>query len=301
MRYQRLGPSGPLVSVLGLGASHFGRVCDLEQTRAVVHAALDSGVTFIDTAEAYAGSEDLLGRVLDNRRRDVVLSSKFGHPWSHPEGRGGGREVIRKSIEGTLKRLRTDYLDVYVMHVEDPETPIEETLEALDELVRSGLVRFVGTSNFAAWRVVEAAWTARTRQLTPFVCVQHRYSLLEREVERDVVPVCERYDLGLVAAVPLASGLLSGRYRRGEPIPPDSRAARAQSSPTDATFDRLEHLQDLAQQFGITLLELAIGGLAAHPCVGTVITGATRPEQIRANARAAEWQPRPQELELLRS
>src|SRR5438094_730510 len=205
MRYRQLGSFGPMVSVVGLGASHFGRVCDLGQSRAVVDAALDAGITFIDTAEAYAGSEDLLGQVLRGRRKDVVVSSKFGHPWTHPHRRRGTRQVVRASIEGTLRRLQTDYLDVYLMHSDDPETPLEETLDALHELVQRGSVRFVGASNFPAWKIVDAHWIAQTERLSPFVCVQHPYNLLDRAIERDVVPVCMRYGIGLVPAAPLAS------------------------------------------------------------------------------------------------
>jgi aryl-alcohol dehydrogenase-like predicted oxidoreductase len=291
MRYRQLGSFGPTVSVVGLGASHFGRVCNLEQTRAVVDAALDVGITFIDTAEAYAGSEELLGQVLRGRRQDVIVSSKFGHPWTHPRGRRGTRQVVRASIEGTLRRLQTDYLDVYLMHSDDPATPLEETLEALHELVQRGCIRFIGASNFPAWKIVDAHWIARTEQLSPFVCVQHPYNLLDREIERDIVPVCTRYGVGLVPAVPLASGLLSGRYRRGEPVPPGTRVAARQPALSRELFDRLEKLECFASARGISLLELAIGGLAAQPCVGPVITGATTPDQIRANARAADWAP----------
>ncbi len=298
MRYRQLGSFGPTVSVLGLGASHFGRVCDLEQTRAIVHAALDAGITFIDTAEAYAGSEDLLGQVLQERRQDVIVSSKFGHPWTHPPGKRGSREVVRASIEGTLRRLRTDYLDLYLMHFDDPDAPLEETLEALHELVQRGCVRFVGASNFPAWKIVDAHWIARTQQLTPFVCVQYPYNLLDRQIERDVVPVCTHYGLGLVAAVPLASGLLSGRYRRGEPVSPGTRLA-TRPPLSETVFDQVDKLRGFARERDVSLLELAIGGLAALPSVGPVITGATTPEQIRANARAADWAPSAADLAAL--
>jgi aryl-alcohol dehydrogenase-like predicted oxidoreductase len=296
VHYRRLGSSGPLVSTLGLGASQFGRVCDLEQTRRVVDAALEVGITFVDTAEAYAGSEELLGKVLKGRRHHVTLSSKFGHPWTNPEGHSGSRRVVYQSIEGTLRRLHTDFLDVYVIHVRDPETPIAETLDALHDLVQKGAIRYLGVSNFAAQEVVQVQEIADLHQLTPLLCVQNQYNLLERDIERDVVGVCKRYGLGIVPAVPLASGLLTGRYKRGEPPPPGSRLASRQSPVSDETYDRLDQLTRFATERGISLLQLAIGGLAAQPCVGPVITGATTPEQIKSNAAAAEWVPSADDL-----
>ena len=287
------------MSTLGLGASQFGRVCDLEQTRRVVDAALEVGITFVDTAEAYAGSEELLGEVLKGRRHHVTLSSKFGHPWTHPEGRWGSRRVVYQSIEGTLRRLQTDFLDVYVIHVRDPDTPIEETLSALHDLVQKGTIRYIGASNFAAREILEVQRTASLRQLTPLLCVQNRYNLLDRDIERDVVRICKRYGLGIVPAVPLASGLLTGKYTRGEPPPPGSRLASRQVPVSDETYDRLDQLTWFANERGISLLQLAIGGLAAQPCVGPVITGATTPEQIKSNAEAAEWVPSADDLAAL--
>jgi aryl-alcohol dehydrogenase-like predicted oxidoreductase len=287
------------VSSLGLGASLFGRVCDLEQTRRVVDAAIDAGITFVDTAEAYAGSEELLGEVLKGRRHQVTLSSKFGHPWTNPEGRWGSRRVVYKSIEGTLRRLQTDFLDVYVIHVRDPDTPFEETLSALHDLVLQGSIRHIGASNFTAQEILQVQRTASLRELTPLLCVQHRYNLLDRDIEGDVVRTCKRYGLGIVPATPLASGLLTGKYRRGEPPPPGSRLASRRVPVSDETYDRLDRLTWFANERGISLLQLAIGGLAAQPCVGPVITGATTPEQIRSNAEAAEWAPSADDLAAL--
>jgi aryl-alcohol dehydrogenase-like predicted oxidoreductase len=297
MRYRNLGANGPQVSVVGLGASHFGRICDLQRTQQVVDAALDSGINFIDTAEAYAGSEELLGQVLNTRRQNVVVSSKFGHAWSNPEGGRGTRRVVRASIEGTLRRLQTDYLDLYMMHFPDADTPIDETLQALHELVQEGRVRFVGLSNFAAWEVVEAQFTARP--FSQFICVQHPYNLLDRTVERDVVAVCKRYRICLVPAVPLAAGLLTGKYHRGDQPQPGTTLAAKQKRISNKTFDVLEKLECFAHEHAISLLELAIGWLAAQPCIGPVITGATAPEQIRANANACDWQPSSDDLAAL--
>lgn len=296
MRYQRIGTRGPSASVVGLGASHFGRVCDRQQSRAVVDAALDAGINFIDTAEAYPGSEELLGYALQGRRQHVLVASKFGHPANHPTGRRATRQVIQASIEGTLRRLQTDYLDLYLMHMPDPRTPIAETLAGLDELVRSGLVRFVGASNLDAAQIAEAQSVAHALPMRQMVCVQNRYNLLDRDVERDVIPVCQSQGLGLVPHTPLASGLLTGRLRRGDPLIPGTRLADKHTTISDETFDAVERFECFAQQRGISMVSLAVGWLAAQPCVGPVITGATTPEQIRANAAAGEWIPSPDDV-----
>jgi aryl-alcohol dehydrogenase-like predicted oxidoreductase len=296
-----MGADGPTVSVLGLGGSLFGRVCDVRQTCAIVHAALEAGVTFVDTAEAYPGSEEVLGHALKGRRERVVLLSKFGHPSTHPDGGNGKPEVVRSSIEGSLRRLQTDHLDLYLMHFPDPETPIDETLEALHQEVQRGTVRYAGVSNFAAWQVVEAEWVARTGALSRLTCVEERYNLLERDAEREITPMCQRYGLAIIPYMPLARGLLTGRYRRGDTPTPRARLGGSRSALDDAAFDRVEVLQAFAAERGISLLELAIGGLAAQPCVGPVITGATTPEQIVANAAAADWVPTPDDLQQLRS
>jgi aryl-alcohol dehydrogenase-like predicted oxidoreductase len=299
VRYRQLGAHGPTVSVLGLGGSLFGRACDPRQTSAVVDAALDAGVTFVDTAEDYPGSEDALGHALKGRRERVVLLSKFGHPQSHPHGGNGRAEVVRASLEGALRRLQTDHLDLYLLHFPDSGTPIEETLGALDREIARGTIRFAGVSNFAAWQVVEAQWTAKCVGLSPLVCVEERYNLLERNVEREITPMCQRYGLSIVPYRPLAGGLLTGRYHRGDTPKPGSRLGSTRRAMADGTFDRVEALQAFSAERGLSLLQVAIGGLAGLPCVGPVITGATTPEQIAANAEASDWVPSADELEQL--
>jgi aryl-alcohol dehydrogenase-like predicted oxidoreductase len=299
MRYQQMGAHGPRVSVVGLGGSLFGRVCDRRETCAIVDAALDAGITFVDTAEAYPGSEEALGYALEGRRERVVLLSKFGHPATHPDGGNGRRDVVRTSIEGSLRRLQTDHLDFYLMHFPDPETPIDETLEALHDEVERGTVRYAGVSNFAAWEVVEAQWVARSAGLSQLACVEERYNLLERDVEREITPMCRRYGLAIIPYMPLARGLLTGRYRRGDTPQPRSRLGNSTRAMRDDAFDRVEALEAFAAARGISLLQVAIGGLAAQPCVGPVITGATTPQQIVANAVASDWAPTAADLEQL--
>jgi aryl-alcohol dehydrogenase-like predicted oxidoreductase len=307
MRYRRLGDSGLTVSVVGLGCNNFGNRLDLDGTREVVHAALDGGVTLFDTADVYGdrgGSESLLGQVLEGRRDQVVLATKFGADMQGANGPDwgarGSRRYIRTAVERSLRRLRTDWIDLYQLHSPDKATPVAETLDALDELVREGKVRYVGCSNFAAWQLVEAEWTARTRGTARFVSAQNHYSLLERGVEKDLVPVCERYGVGVLPYFPLANGLLTGKYRKGAPPPPDSRIAqRKQQLLTDEALDRVEALTEYAQERGLTILDVAIGGLAAQPTVGSVIAGATKPEQVRANVEAASWKPTAEDLAAL--
>lgn len=305
MRFRQLGRSGPTVSVVGLGCTNFGKRTDLEQTRAVVHAALDAGVTLFDTADIYGGqgaSEELLGRVLGGRWDGVVLATKFGADMggavAPPEVPRGSRRYVRAAVEGSLRRLRAEHIDLYQLHEPDPRTPIEETLAALDDLVRAGTVRYVGSSNLAGWQLVDADWTARTTGTTAFVSAQNEYSLLRRGIEADLVPALEHYGIGLLPYFPLASGLLTGKYKRGVPAPEGSRiqAWGRESALTDAAFDILEQLEDFAAQRSITLLDVAIGGLAAQPAVSSVIAGATSPEQVEANVRAGQWQPTADDL-----
>ncbi len=296
-----MGAGGPTVSVLGLGGSLFGRVCDQQQTCAIVDAALDAGVTFVDTAQDYPGSEEALGYALRGRRERVVLLSKFGHPQSHPGGGNGRAAVVSTSLEGSLRRLQTDHLDFYLMHFPDPETPIEETLGALQREIERGTIRFAGVSNFAAWQVVDAQWTARWNNLSQLACVEERYNLLERDVEREITPMCQRYGLSIIPYMPLARGLLTGRYRRGDTPKSGSRLGSTRRAMTDGTFERVEALQAFAAERGISVLQLAIGGLAAQPCVGPIITGATAPAQIAANAEAANWVPSADELQQLKT
>jgi aryl-alcohol dehydrogenase-like predicted oxidoreductase len=296
MDTRRFGDSDIEVSVVGLGCNQFGRKLDLEGTRAVVDAALDAGINHLDTADIYGGagrSEELLGEVLKGRRDQVVLATKFGMDMGDGETRRGRADYVRKSIEGSLRRLQTDVVDIYWLHHPDPATPIAETLGALDELVKAGMVRAIGCSQFSAAQIEEADRAARDDGLTRFVALQNEYSLLEREIEDDVVPVCERLGIGIVPFFPLARGLLTGKYRRGEQAPADSRLSGQKSVATDEQFDVIEKLEAFASSHGVSMLDVAIGGLAAQPQVVSVIAGATKPEQVRANAAAGQWKPSP--------
>jgi aryl-alcohol dehydrogenase-like predicted oxidoreductase len=304
MGYRRLGDSGLVVSVVGLGCNNFGRRIDLERTRAVVDAAIDVGVTLFDTSDSYGESETFLGEVLQGRRDDVVLATKFGSDlrgrlgadW----GARGSRRYIRRAVESSLRRLRTDWIDLYQLHFPDPVTPLEETLAALHELVVEGKVRYLGSSNLAAWQIVDADWIARSRGTTRFTSAQNHYSLLERGVETELVPACSARGIGLLPYFPLADGLLTGKYRRGEPPPPGTRLAARPERLEEAAFDTIEALERYAVDRGRSLLDVAVGGLAAQPAVASVIAGATRPEQVRANAAAGTWEPGPDDLRQLR-
>jgi aryl-alcohol dehydrogenase-like predicted oxidoreductase len=288
-----LGDSGLEVSIIGLGCNNFGRRVDLDGTRAVVDAALEEGVTFFDTADIYGStqSEEFLGQVLEGRRDQVVLATKFGMDLGDGPGPRGARDYIRYAVEGSLRRLRTDVIDVYWYHRPDGVTPIAETLEALDELVRDGTVRAIGASNFSVEQVEEAETTARERGLAHFVAIQNEYSLLVRDAERDVLPTCERLGLGFVPYFPLASGLLTGKYRRDQAGPDGARLTSRDQIASDEQFEALAVLERYAEERGISLLELAFGGLLVQPAVSSVIAGATKPEQVRSNAAAARWTP----------
>ncbi len=299
--------SGLKVSAVGLGCNNFGRRVDLEGTRAVVDAALDAGVNFLDTADIYGeqgGSETLLGEVLQGRRDQIVLATKFGMdmgdkgPSVRPRG---SRAYIREAVEGSLRRLKTDVIDLYQYHRPDGETPIEETLGALDELVNEGKARYIGCSNFSAAELEEAEAAARENGFARFVSLQNEYSLLKREIEGDVVPKCEQLGVGVLPYFPLASGLLTGKYRRGEDAPEGTRLHGRPEVADDATFDVLEAAEEFARARGLTLLDVAIAGLAAQPAVASVIAGATKPEQVRSNAAALRWEPSAADLEELDS
>lgn len=287
---------GPLeVSLVGLGCNNFGRRVDDAGTHAVVDAALDAGVTFFDTADVYGGgqSETFLGQALAGRRQEVVLATKFGGGGG---GRGkGSREQIRLALEASLRRLRTDYVDLYQHHQEDPDTPLAETIAALDELGHEGKIRAYGTSNYSAARIEQAASLARGA----YVSEQSEYSWLAREAERELLPTCEQLGLGFIPYFPLASGLLTGKYRRGRPAPEGTRLHGREIA--DEQYDRVEALEAFAAERGLSLLEVAIGALAAQPPVVSVIAGATKPEQVRANAAAGAWEPTPSELAALRA
>jgi aryl-alcohol dehydrogenase-like predicted oxidoreductase len=299
MRYRPLGNSGLAVSVAGLGCNNFGRRLDVDATRAVVDAAMDAGITLLDTAESYGGagrSEEILGEVLAGRRDQVVLATKFGHRgvdmgYGAAAGAKGGRGYIMRAIEQSLRRLRTDYIDLYQLHTPDPATPIEETLAALSDLVAQGKVRYIGHSNFSGWQLAEAASAAREFRTTAFISAQNHWSWLERGTEAEVVPAALHYGLGVLPYFPLANGLLTGKVRRGQAPPAGSRLAGRPEYITDSKLDQVEALTAWAQQRGATILEVAIGGLAAQPGCSSVIAGATSPEQVKANAEASNWIP----------
>jgi aryl-alcohol dehydrogenase-like predicted oxidoreductase len=309
--HRHLGASGLVVSTIGVGCNNFGRRIDDERATRVVHAALDLGINLFDTSDSYGdparNSEEVLGAALGDRRDEAVIATKFGsdlrgyHGSDH--GARGARRYIVRAVESSLRRLGTDRIDLYQLHVPDPTTPVEETLAALDDLVRAGKVLYLGNSNFAAWQVADAAWIAKTAGLTPFISAQNRYSLLERGAERELAPACLKFGLGLLPFFPLESGLLSGKYRRGQAPPEGSRMARPEFASwwARAPWDRIEALERYARERGLALLDLAVGGLLAEPAVTSVIAGATTVDQVRRNAEAAAWQPTGDDLRVLRS
>ena len=303
LRTKTLGKSDLKVSVLGIGGNSFGappggmrapggtfagrRVLDLEGSRAVINAAFDAGVTFYDTAEAYAngGSETYLGEVLKDRRKQVVFATKWG---GAARGPAGQRAVVRDAVEGSLRRLQTDYIDLFQMHAPDPATPIVETLQALAELKKEGKIRHYGASNYTVAMIEEADKAAKSAGVPGFISVQNQYSLLENEAEKDVLPLCAKLNIGFIPYYPLASGLLTGKYRRNQPAPAGTRLAN--KAIDAATYDKIETLEAFAKARGHTLLDLAIAGLAAQPQIATVIAGATQADQVRENAVSAAWQ-----------
>lgn len=300
MDFRRVGHSGLVVSVVGLGTNNLGMKLDMDGSREVVHAALDEGITLFDTADSYGASEQRLGEILEGKRDDVVVATKFGsdsrtrgNDNGEDWGARGSRRYVKRAVESSLRRLRTDWIDLYQLHRPDEATPVEETLSALDDLVHEGKVRYLGSSNFTGWQVAEAEWTSRTRGLEHFICAQNEYSWLERGIEDDLIPALEHYGLGLLPYFPLASGLLSGKYRRGEPPPEGSRISvlGRESVLNEQTFDVLEKLEAFASERDVTLLDIAIGGLAAQPAVASVIAGATTRAQVHSNVAAGAWQP----------
>jgi len=303
MELRSVGNSDLVVSVVGLGCNNFGGRLDLEGTRQVVEAALDAGITFLDTADVYGnrgGSELLLGEILEGRRDQVVIATKFG--WDlGAEGQAlrGSREYVKQAIDASLERLRTDHVDLYYYHRPDGVTPFEETLGAMHEVVEEGKARFIGCSNLTAEQLREVDDIVRRSGSTRIVALQNEYSFLERDAERDVLPLSRELGVGFVPYFPLASGLLTGKYRRGEPAPPGSRLEGRTEAMADERFDRVEELERFARVRGHTLLELAIGGLASTPGVASVIAGATTAEQARANAAAGSWQLSPADLDAL--
>jgi len=298
MEQRNLGRSGLRVSVVGLGCNNFGGRTDLEATKKVVHKALDLGITFFDEADTYGdprgSSETYLGEILGDRRKDVVLATKFARPMD-ASGRfqGASRRYIMEEVEASLKRLKTDWIDLYQQHQPDPLTPIEETLRALDDLVHQGKVRYIGCSTLVAWEVVEAQWTARHHGLHHFISCQEEYSLLARRLDHEMMPMLQAYGLGLIPFAPLANGLLTGKYKRDAPMPQGTRLSYMQRSAarylTEDNWAIVERLEGFAAERGHTLLELAISWLAQRPQVASVIAGATKPEQVEQNVRAADW------------
>ncbi|SCG64442.1 Predicted oxidoreductase [Micromonospora zamorensis] len=312
MTYRRLGDSGLVVSVVGIGCNNFGRKLDLDGTRAVVDAALDAGINLFDTADIYGepqgGSEELLGQALKGRRDDVVVATKFGmdmNGLNGPDfGARGSRRYIARAVEASLRRLGTDHIDLYQMHEPDPGTPIDETLAALDDLVRDGKVRYLGNSNFAGWQIADADWVASSNGRARFISAQNHYSLLERSVETEVIPACERFGLGMLPFFPLANGLLTGKYKRSGQPPAGSRLSgggRYAERLAAADWDTIEAIEAYAAERGLSMLQVAIGGLAAQPAVTSVIAGATTPEQVVANAAAGTWEPSDEDLTALRA
>jgi aryl-alcohol dehydrogenase-like predicted oxidoreductase len=297
MQYNRLGHSGLLVSAVGIGCNNFGAKCDEAATRAVVHACLDAGISLFDTADMYGnkgGSETLLGNILGVNRKDIVLASKFGLPMgASPYQKGASRRYIMAAVEASLTRLKTDHLDLYQVHRPDPETPIEETLRALDDLVTSGKVRYIGCSNYAGWQLAEAEWAARANGTVRFVSAQNEYSLVARNIEAELVPASNAYGVGILPYFPLANGLLTGKYQRNQSLPDGGRMterpARAEEVLTERNWAIAEKVSDYAADRGHTLLEAAFGWLISQDHVPSVIAGATTAEQVQQNAAAVNW------------
>jgi len=304
VKQRKLGKSGLHVSVVGLGCNNFGFVAAMgvEESRQVVDRAIECGINFFDTSDSYGSSEEILGEVLGERRKQIVLATKFGSQLD-PQGKrkGASRAYILSAIESSLRRLRTDVIDLYQLHRPDPQTPMEETLGALDDLIQQGKVRHIGCSNLSAAHLAEAQFTGDANKLHPFVSSQDEYSLLERGIERELLPLVEKYGMSELPYFPLASGLLTGKYKRGHPAPEGSRLANKQSLADRylhaTNMEKVERLERFARGRGHTLLELAFSWLLARPAVASVIAGATKPEQVAKNAKAGDWTLMAEELE----
>jgi aryl-alcohol dehydrogenase-like predicted oxidoreductase len=304
MEYRNLGNSGLQVSLVGLGTNNFGMRMDAEAASNVVNKCLDVGITFFDTADVYGRgmSEEYLGRALQGKRHDVVIGTKSYSPMGEgPYWSGANRKYLMDALDACLTRLGTDYIDLYQMHRWDPKTPIEETMRTLEDMVRSGKVRYLGNSNYNGWQIAEAAWTAKSEHLTPFVSAQNEYSLLQRGVEAEVLPASKRYGLGFLPFFPLASGFLTGKYRPGEAPPEGTRLAgpgpMAARTLNDKNYDMLVKLEGFAEDHGHTMVELAFSWLASHPEVSSVIAGATKVEQVEQNAVSADWHLTAEEMQ----
>ncbi len=306
METRSLGRSGLQVSLAGLGCMNFGAMNDQAQATAIVNRALELGVNFFDTADVYGNrgaSEEYLGRALGPRRPQVIVATKFAGPMSADQAwmQGGSRRWIMQAVEGSLRRLGSDYIDLYQMHRADTTVPIEETLRALDDLVRQGKVRYVGCSNFAAWQIADAAWTSREHHLSPFISAQNRYSILSRDLEKEVLPAVAHFGLGILPYFPLESGLLSGKYLPGRDFPADSRLAKwgawaAAAFASPQRLDKVAQLAGLCERHGHSMLQLAMGWLAGKPAVSSVIAGVTTVAQLEQNVDAAAWRPSAEEL-----
>jgi len=304
VEYKNLGRSGLQVSVVGLGCNNFGMRCDYDASEKVVNKAIDQGINLFDTADVYGGqgkSEEFLGRILKGRRHDVVIATKWGMKMGEgPHKSGGSRKYIMAAVEDSLRRLQTDYIDLYQMHRPDPTVPIDETLRALDDLVTAGKVRYLGHSNFAGWQAAEAHFVAQKGNFTPFISAQNEYSLLERRIEAELVPACNQYGVSVLPFFPLASGFLTGKYRQGQDLPAGTRLANAGPMAarvlTDKNYEMLGKLEAFAEARGKTMVDLAIGWLASLSHVGSVIAGATKPEQVEQNVAAGGWKLTADEL-----
>ena len=302
MEYRNLGRSGLKVSAIGLGGNTFGNGADEAQTARIIHRALDIGVNFIDTADVYSRgvSETFVGKAVKGRRHEALIATKVrGKMGDLPNDEGLSRKHIMDGIEKSLQRLETDYVDLYQVHQVDNSTPIYETLAALDTLVQQGKVRYIGCSNFAAWQICEALWASDRKNLTPFVSVQPRYNIFDRAIERELVPFCKQYGIGIIPYSPLAGGILTGKYKEGEAPPPDTRAGRQErmrNQLSSETLGKVSALRKWSEDKGHTVGELALSWLLSRPEVSTIIAGATRPEQVDANAKAADWKLTPDEL-----
>jgi aryl-alcohol dehydrogenase-like predicted oxidoreductase len=307
MTYRTLGTSGLMVSTVGLGCNNFGMRIDADATQLVVDAAIEAGITLFDTSDSYGDSELFLAKALGSRRDQVVIATKFGSDLRGANGPDwdarGSRRYIRRAVERSLKRLGTDHIDLYQLHKPDPNTPIEETLAALTELVRDGLIRYIGSSNLKGWQIADAEWKSRTNGTERFISAQNLYSFIERGIEDEVIPACEAYGVGMLPYFPLASGLLTGKYQRGQEPPADGRitAWGMNAMLSDRNFDIVDALTAFATEREITLLDVAMGGLAAQSTVSSVIAGATTAEQVRANAAAGLWVPSAEDHKALRA
>jgi aryl-alcohol dehydrogenase-like predicted oxidoreductase len=312
MKYRNLGKSGLKVSEIGLGSLEFGGRLNEQESVSVINHALDLGINFIDTADVYneGRAEEFIAKAIKGKRSRVIIASKFGiSTGEYPNDYGGSRVHIINAINASLKRLDTDYIDLYYIHWPDPTTPIEETLRTLSSLVQSGKVRYIACSNFTAWQLCEALWTSRVNNLESFIGVQTRYNMLDRSIESELAPCCQKYGTGVIPWGPLAEGFLTGKYQRGKPLPIGTRLSTPRTAPpprrpmagitirpgaftpvlADANYDKLEKFQKFSSERGHTVGELAISWLLSHPWLSSIIAGVTRAEQVSANVAAANW------------